>query len=368
MIKKSLAIATLSLLVASTAMAHSIRPVRDFRGNFAEDFRGNCLRTKWVANHDECGFGEAPAAPVVEAAQPSQIQAEISYIDLIRQSIYFNIDKYNIDSDDVNRMNQVINEVNNSQGVQSVKFVGYADKFANYGYNQRLSDKRVNNVLNHFKSQGYFTAGNIASAFYGDTKPVTNCDLKLPKSQLVECRQTDRRVDIEVELIRKKTEIVSPNDPRIGQQFTPQVTVPVSNLVVTTVNTTSQAVQAQPYVQSQQVVTQAYAPAKNVNTPVAKDSKGRKLPKSMQPAYNSGFVTEQVTTTTTQAVAPVVNTQTIRTTTTTINQPNITSGVEAVDHLYPVYNGEQQVAPQNLAPATQEQNTIQRVDEMLNRR
>jgi outer membrane protein OmpA-like peptidoglycan-associated protein len=275
MLKKSMVIAAISLLAATAASAHSLKPVRDFRGNFAEDFRGNCLRTKWATTTDECGF-EPVAAP---APIPSMIQAQISYIDLVRQSIYFDIDKHNIDADDINRMNQVITEVNNSQGVQSVRFVGYADKFATYNYNQRLSSRRADAILGYFKTQGYFTSGNVASSYYGDTKPVTNCDPKLPKSQLIQCRATDRRVDIEVELIRQRTETVSPNDPRLQNRYNQQVVVPTQNL---------QPVQPAIYNQGAPVQQPAplVAPQPSNAAPVT-DSRGRVLPKSMQPGYRT---------------------------------------------------------------------------------
>jgi outer membrane protein OmpA-like peptidoglycan-associated protein len=372
MLKKTITIATISLLAATAATAHSIKPARDFRGNFAQDFRGNCLRTKWVSGHDECGFGAPAPTPVVE--QPALIQAQISYVDLIRQSIYFNIDKYNIDSDDINRMNQVISEVNNSNGVQSVKFVGYADKFATYNYNQRLSDKRVTNVLKQFQSQGYFTAGNVTSAYYGDTKPVTNCDEKLPKSQLIECRATDRRVDIEVELIRQKTEMVSPNDPRITQKPAAQVVVPASQTLYANPNA-----QVATSVTSQNVVTKTLVPALPVAGQDAVDAKGRKLPKSMQPAYQGGFATQQIiTTTTTETVpapaqAPVQVQRRVITQTAPATITPVVSEVEATDHLYPAGAAPaatQQVAPQLQQPViaqpTTEQ-TIQQVDEALKR-
>ncbi len=154
----------------------------------------------------------------------------VTYVDLIRQSIYFKIDKHNIDEDDRNRMNQVINEINNSDGVKEVRLVGYADRYNTNDYNIKLSRKRAQNALNYFKSQGYFKQENVNFGYFGEDRPVTNCPTNLPTAEQVECLQADRRVDIEVEVYRRKMDRVQ--DTVIYDRFGNVIKTTTTNDVV----------------------------------------------------------------------------------------------------------------------------------------
>lgn len=132
----------------------------------------------------------------------------VTYVDLIRQSIYFVIDKDNIDAEDRQRMDEVINEIKNSDGVRAVRLVGYADRFNTNDYNIKLSKRRATNGLNYFKSKGYFVKDDVKFGFFGEERPVTNCPLNASVPEQVKCLQADRRVDIEVEVYRRKVDRV----------------------------------------------------------------------------------------------------------------------------------------------------------------
>jgi len=197
---------TVSLLFVSSAVeARTVYPLLDKRGNPVQDHRGNCARTKWLADQccDPCGhpLPEQPAAPVIV-----EREKRIQYVDLIRQSIYFLIDKDNIDAVDEQRMNDVINEINNSIAIRDVKLVGYADRFATNKYNIDLSKRRANNALSYFRNKGYFNNIQVGFGFFGEEKPVTNCPLNASVKEQVDCLQADRRVDIEVEVLRERIE------------------------------------------------------------------------------------------------------------------------------------------------------------------
>lgn len=200
-----LAILSLSIFVAASAAdARTVNPIVDKRGNPVQDHRGNCARTKWLADQccDPCGYPTPPAPEPLVVEK----QRRIEYIDLIRQSIYFNIDKDNIDAIDEQRMNDVINEINKSVAIRDVKLVGYADRFATNEYNIDLSKRRATNALNYFRGKGYFNDLKVGFGFFGEEKPVTNCPLNIPVLEQVACLQADRRVDIEVEVLRERFE------------------------------------------------------------------------------------------------------------------------------------------------------------------
>ena len=201
------------LLPSLSEAASPVEPARDERGNFIMDARGNCVRTKWVPDQccDPCGFDKPEVKVKKKAPQPKYIitEKQVTFVDLVRQSIYFKIDKDNIDQQDEMRMEEVIKEINKSDGVKAVRLVGYADRFASDDYNIDLSRRRALNVLEYFRSRGYFNDNeSVRFGFFGERRPVTNCPKTMPKKQQIECLQADRRVDIEAELLRNKIEKV----------------------------------------------------------------------------------------------------------------------------------------------------------------
>lgn len=198
-----------SITLPTTSNAESLFPALSKGGSVVKDARGNCVRTKWTADQccDPCGFAapEAPA-PLPQIAEREKI---ITYVDLIRQSIYFNIDKDNIDAVDNSRIDDVIAEIKKSKSIRDVKVVGYADRFASRDYNIDLSKRRATNVLNNFRNKGFLNDITVGFGFFGKEKPVTDCPTNVPVPEQVACLQADRRVDIELELVRERIEKIS---------------------------------------------------------------------------------------------------------------------------------------------------------------
>lgn len=207
------------LLISGASDARTVNPLVDKRGNPVQDNRGNCARTKWLADQccDPCGYPVEKVEPVVV-----EKEKRIPYIDLVRQSIYFNIDKDNIDQIDEQRIQEVINEINKSVAIRDVKLVGYADRFATNKYNVALSKRRATHVLENFRKKGYFNNVTVGFGFFGEEKPVTHCPTNVSIPAQVACLQADRRVDIEVELLRERVDIiketVAPAYPRPGTE------------------------------------------------------------------------------------------------------------------------------------------------------
>lgn len=206
-------LALLISLVSQSAFAEVIEMTRDERGGIVVDKNGNCVRTKWIADQccDPCGYKDVKRVnEPAPAPEPEMLVHEklVKYNDVLKQSVYFDNDMFNIDADDEDRMNQVIDEVNKAKGVTAVRLVGYADRHATDAHNIKLSRKRALNVLNYFNSKGYFTSGDVQYGFYGERRPVTHCPTNRPKAEQIACLQADRRVDIEVDLIRERIETV----------------------------------------------------------------------------------------------------------------------------------------------------------------
>lgn len=210
-----------SLSLPNSAQSESLFPALSKVGTVVKDARGNCVRTKWTSSQccDPCGFaGKAAPAP-----EPMVVDREkiITYVDLVRQSIYFNIDKDNIDMVDDNRINDVIAEIKKSKSVRDAKIVGYADRFADKKYNLDLSKRRAANVLNNFRDKGILNDVTVGFGFFGKEKPVTDCPTNVKIAEQVACLQADRRVDIELELVRERIEKISEvvNNANLAPQY-----------------------------------------------------------------------------------------------------------------------------------------------------
>jgi outer membrane protein OmpA-like peptidoglycan-associated protein len=81
--------------------------------------------------------------------------------------------------------------------IDTIRVTGHADKTGKASANMRLSVARARAVANYLKSKGV-RASRFISTGKGDTQPVKECDMKLPKAELVACLKPNRRVEVDV--------------------------------------------------------------------------------------------------------------------------------------------------------------------------
>jgi len=81
--------------------------------------------------------------------------------------------------------------------IDTIKVTGHADKSGKASSNMKLSLARARSVANYLKSKGV-KAAKFITAGKGDTQPVKDCDMTLPKAEKIACLQPNRRVEVEV--------------------------------------------------------------------------------------------------------------------------------------------------------------------------
>lgn len=84
---------------------------------------------------------------------------------------------------------------------QSIKVEGHADRMGSTADNQTLSTERASSVKNHLVSIGKLDPAKISAVGMSEGSPVTqpgDCSDKLPRGELINCLQPDRRVEVEV--------------------------------------------------------------------------------------------------------------------------------------------------------------------------
>ena len=84
---------------------------------------------------------------------------------------------------------------------QSIRVEGHTDRMGSTAFNQNLSEARAASVKDYLVIHGRIDPARIGAKGMSEGTPVTaaaDCADSLPRAQLIECLQPDRRVDIEV--------------------------------------------------------------------------------------------------------------------------------------------------------------------------
>ncbi|APW41791.1 OmpA family protein [Rhodoferax saidenbachensis] len=81
----------------------------------------------------------------------------------------------------------------------TIEVTGHADRIGSAAYNQKLSERRANEVKSYLVEKN-IPANRISASGLGETQPVTQlADCKGPlNAKLIACLQPDRRVDVEM--------------------------------------------------------------------------------------------------------------------------------------------------------------------------
>ena len=82
--------------------------------------------------------------------------------------------------------------------LNSVTVVGHTDLLGSEAYNQGLSQRRAQTVTSYLIQQG--VPSHLLRRFgAGESQPIKECDASLPRTQLIDCLQPNRRVEVIVD-------------------------------------------------------------------------------------------------------------------------------------------------------------------------
>ncbi len=152
---------------------------------------GTCVRTKWPEGHDPCQAGLTETA----------FRKNVRHADILRdeRTLYFAFNGAVLTPDAMKRLDTLANHMKSQEDPQGARVVGFADHVGTPSYNEKLSKKRAENVQNYLISKGIVNASLADTRWFGDSMPATNCVGDMPRPQLLECLQKDRRVEVEVD-------------------------------------------------------------------------------------------------------------------------------------------------------------------------
>lgn len=189
MIKRVFSIACISALSFSTASVagEDLRDVvRSSRGDVIINTYGNCVRTHWIEEQDICG------------PEPRKAVRRVT-LDLEERTVYFDFNKFALTAQARQKLNSLAAELKSDTQVREAQIVGYADRIGTASYNQQLSKRRAENVRNYLVSRGFINSRVAETRWLGEGDPVTRCPDSLSRTELIQCLQRDRRVEVEIE-------------------------------------------------------------------------------------------------------------------------------------------------------------------------
>jgi len=148
-------------------------------------------------------FGQYDAAPVVAPAPAPAPEVQTKHFTL-KSDVLFNFNKATLKPEGQQALDQLYTQLSNLDPKDgSVVVLGFTDRIGSDQYNQKLSDKRAQSVVDYLISKG-IPANKISPRGMGESNPVTGstCDNVAPKAKLIDCLAPDRRVEIEVKGIK----------------------------------------------------------------------------------------------------------------------------------------------------------------------
>lgn len=143
------------------------------------------------------GQGEAPA-PMPEPAPAPEVTTKHF---TLKSDVLFNFNKSTLKVEGQQALDQLYTQLSNMDPKDgSAVVVGYTDRIGSEAYNQTLSEKRAQSVVDYLVAKG-IPADKISARGMGKANPTTGntCDGVKPRAALIECLSPDRRVEIEVQ-------------------------------------------------------------------------------------------------------------------------------------------------------------------------
>lgn len=161
---------------AHAEQAHAVVRVAS-SGTIVHNTWGNCVRTKWIDNHEACN--------------------EISLED---RTVYFPFGKTTLTKEAKARLNTLVAKIKaDGAHVHNAQAVGYADRIGNPKANMKLSLKRAEAVRSYLVAKGIVTSRTVKVRGEGESTPTTDCPSDLPRARLIQCLQGDRRVEVVID-------------------------------------------------------------------------------------------------------------------------------------------------------------------------
>jgi OOP family OmpA-OmpF porin len=134
----------------------------------------------------------APAAPEPVKCTP---QMDTITVDAAK---LFGYDKANLQAEGKAALDDAAAKIKAAPEIKAVIVTGHTDRIGSDAYNQKLSERRANQVKDYLAAQGV-DAAIIEAVGKGESEPVVQCAGNKATKKLISCLQPNRRVEIRAE-------------------------------------------------------------------------------------------------------------------------------------------------------------------------
>ncbi len=110
----------------------------------------------------------------------------------------FGFDKANLKEEGKAALDEAAAKIKANPEIKAVIVTGHTDRIGSDAYNQKLSERRANQVKDYLASQGV-EPSMIEAVGKGEAEPVVECTGNKATKKLVSCLQPNRRVTIQAE-------------------------------------------------------------------------------------------------------------------------------------------------------------------------
>jgi OmpA-OmpF porin, OOP family len=110
----------------------------------------------------------------------------------------FGYDKANLRDEGRAALDEAAAKIKAAPEIKAVIVTGHTDRIGSEAYNQKLSERRANQVKDYLASQGV-DASIIEAVGKGESEPVVQCAGNKATKKLISCLQPNRRVEIRAE-------------------------------------------------------------------------------------------------------------------------------------------------------------------------
>ena len=139
---------------------------------------------------------DAPAAAALPACKPS-----FETVTILAEKL-FAFDQDKLQDSSKPTLDEVASKIKANADVELVLVTGHTDRLGSESYNQKLSERRANQVKAYLMTQGV-SAKRLQASGKGESEPVVACKGEKPNKKLIECLQPNRRVVISAEKQRE---------------------------------------------------------------------------------------------------------------------------------------------------------------------
>lgn len=140
----------------------------------------------------------APAPVVAEPAPaPAKCEPTMDTITVGAEKL-FGFDKANLKAEGKAALDDAAAKIKANPEIATVIVTGHTDRIGSDAYNQKLSERRAQQVAEYLAAQGV-NSSLIQSAGKGESEPVVQCTGNKATKKLISCLQPNRRVTIQAE-------------------------------------------------------------------------------------------------------------------------------------------------------------------------